>query len=85
MTNNNWEGARCDDPNVMPEIFFSPLTVKEAVDYCNECPLKAKCAAYAMNENIPDGVWGGLTEQERKDLRKSNRRKSRAGIANRKH
>jgi hypothetical protein len=86
MTNNNWEGARCDDPNVMPEIFFSPHTVKEAVEYCKECPIAAKCAAYAIKENIPDGVWGGLTEQERKDLRKTKRGKhSRAGISNRKH
>ena len=85
MTNNNWEGARCDDPNISPEVFFSPLTVKEAVEYCVECPLMMKCAEYALKEQIPDGVWGGLTEQQRKDMLKSGRRKTRAGVANRKH
>ena len=80
----NWEGARCDDPNISPEVFFSPLTQKEAVEYCLECPLMMKCAEFAMTNNVQDGVWGGLTEADRRELFK-NRNRSRKGIPNRQH
>lgn len=80
----NWDGARCDDPNISPEVFFSPLTVKDAIEYCLECPLMMKCAEFAIKEGIQDGVWGGLTETDRRELFK-NRNRSRKGIPNRQH
>ena len=80
----DWQGARCDDENISPEVFFSPLTQKEAVEYCLECPLMMKCAEFALKEKIPEGVWGGLTESDRRELLK-NRNRSRKGIPNRQH
>lgn len=87
MSQVDWTGAVCDNPWIDPNIFFSPNTIREAKDICSTCPLIAKCAAYALDpeENIVDGVYGGLSEQDRKELRAQKRRASRRGIKNRRH
>jgi WhiB family redox-sensing transcriptional regulator len=32
---------------------------------CRACPVRAECAAHALNSPEPYGVWGGFTELER--------------------
>jgi WhiB family redox-sensing transcriptional regulator len=32
---------------------------------CRACPVRAECAAHALNTKEPYGVWGGFTEAER--------------------
>jgi WhiB family redox-sensing transcriptional regulator len=54
------------------DFFFSefPLDIALAKDICAECPMIAACRAYAMkHEN--NGVWGGLSADERFELRGS--------------
>jgi WhiB family redox-sensing transcriptional regulator len=42
----------------------------EAVAICRqECPVPAGCLAYALGNNIESGVWGGTTEDERRQMR----------------
>ena len=41
----------------------------KAKDICGRCPVRAACLAYAMRNN-ETGIWGGLTETERRDLRR---------------
>jgi WhiB family transcriptional regulator, redox-sensing transcriptional regulator len=53
-----------------PEAFFAPRDTgpnwyAAAVRVCSGCPVREICAAYAIENEIPYGVWGGLTEQER--------------------
>ena len=36
---------------------------------CRRCPVRPECAAYALREDEPYGVWGGFTEGERVCLR----------------
>ena len=42
----------------------------EAIAICNECPVKIDCLEYAINTNQDSGIWGGTTEEERKNLRR---------------
>lgn len=61
-----------------PTIFFGPEnaeTVKEkrdredaAKEVCNTCPVKQECLEYALEAREAYGIWGGLTELERKAL-----------------
>ena len=61
-----------------PIIFFGPEhaeTVKEKRDredqakaVCEICPVKKDCLEYALDAREPYGIWGGLTELERKAL-----------------
>jgi WhiB family redox-sensing transcriptional regulator len=36
-----------------------------AKSVCRACPVRAECAAHALNTREPYGVWGGFTEAER--------------------
>lgn len=61
-----------------PIIFFGPEfaeTVKEKRDredqakgVCDTCPVKKDCLEYALEAREAYGIWGGLTEVERKAL-----------------
>lgn len=56
-----------------PEAFFpdrggSPL---EAKRICNRCEVTAECLFYSLTvPPTPVGVWGGLTERERRRLKR---------------
>jgi WhiB family redox-sensing transcriptional regulator len=43
---------------------------------CSGCPVRAACLEFALSTRQDDGVWGGLTEVERRRLR---RRRQEAG------
>jgi Transcription factor WhiB len=38
---------------------------------CAACPVRQPCLDYAVSNAITDGIWGGLTELERRALRTS--------------
>lgn len=42
----------------------------KAKSFCKECPVSEQCLAYALNEDIKFGVWGGFTSRERGALRR---------------
>ncbi|MGH2767490.1 MAG: WhiB family transcriptional regulator [Actinomycetota bacterium] len=59
-----------------PTLFFGPEhaeTVKEkrereetARQVCNVCSVRAECLEYALSAREAYGIWGGMTELERK-------------------
>lgn len=62
-----------------PEIFFTdPKDTSRAAQrnilaakaVCARCPYKLECAAWAIQEPNEEGIWGGLTEPERKKTRR---------------
>jgi len=78
-TNSEWRiQAACR--NLDPDIFFPPQgtssrTLAEARKYCRECPVSTQCLSYALVYRENHGIWGGLTEKERKRLRSQLRKK----------
>jgi WhiB family transcriptional regulator, redox-sensing transcriptional regulator len=68
----DWEDAACS--TVDPELFFDSHyhAVHRAKKVCDICPLKKACAEYALKhpEMAEYGVWGGMSENERRSLRK---------------
>jgi len=46
------------------------LMVAAAKAACNRCPLQNMCADYGINTNEEWGIWGGLTPEDRKILRR---------------
>jgi WhiB family transcriptional regulator, redox-sensing transcriptional regulator len=51
-----------------PEIFF-PATDEEAEEakaICAVCPVRQMCLEHALAAREREGVWGGLTERERR-------------------
>ncbi|MPZ80462.1 MAG: WhiB family transcriptional regulator [Actinophytocola sp.] len=65
--------AACRDED--PELFF-PVSdigpgarqVAEAKAVCARCPVRAQCLDYAMTNLLTDGIFGGTTETERREL-----------------
>jgi hypothetical protein len=48
-------------------LFFDPHTEDQAVAICAGCPAREDCRAYAHDNRVEDGVWGGSTPKERHD------------------
>jgi WhiB family redox-sensing transcriptional regulator len=51
-----------------PEIFY-PATDEEADEakaICAICPVRQMCLEHALAAREREGVWGGLTERERR-------------------
>ena len=68
----NWkEHSACKDAPV--EVFFverGTTTVDDAREICFDCPVRVDCLDYALRHGEKFGVWGGLTEGERRPFRK---------------
>lgn len=57
-----------------PEAFFPEKggSTRDAKRVCNECPVREACLDYAMENDERFGIWGGLSERERRRLRKQS-------------
>lgn len=53
----------------MEDAFFPEAAEqKRARLLCSGCPVRAQCLAEALDNRIEWGVWGGMTERERRLL-----------------
>jgi WhiB family redox-sensing transcriptional regulator len=43
-------------------------SAEPARQVCAPCPVRQPCLAYALSNRITHGIWGGLTERERRPL-----------------
>ncbi len=77
----NWrEDAACRDAD--PELFFPISTAaaalrqtEEAKQICRGCPAQIQCLAWALENGVTDGVWGGATPGERRVIRSLSRKR----------
>lgn len=56
-----------------PEAFFPEKggSTRDAKKICTTCEVKAQCLEYALQNDERFGIWGGLSERERRRLRRS--------------
>jgi len=71
---------------VSPELFFpignadpALLQIEEAKVVCGGCGVIGTCLGWAMDSRQDAGVWGGLSADERRALKRRNARAGRAG------
>jgi WhiB family transcriptional regulator, redox-sensing transcriptional regulator len=69
------EQAHCGGVN--PDLFFPErgASTRDAKAVCRVCPVREECLDYALAANERFGIWGGLSERER---RAAKRRRDRA-------
>lgn len=67
-----------------PELFFPVGTTGRAFDQiqrakavCRRCPVAPQCLQWALDTQQDAGVWGGLSEDERRNIRRLHRPQSR--------
>lgn len=58
--------ARCR--GMEDALFPDSRDQKRIRDICHDCPVRVDCLAEALDNRIEWGVWGGLTERERRAL-----------------
>ncbi|MCU1494038.1 MAG: putative WhiB family transcriptional regulator [Acidimicrobiaceae bacterium] len=59
-----------------PDIFYpaSDEEAEEAKAICVACPVQQVCLEHALAHRERDGVWGGLTERERRRALRQRRK-----------
>jgi WhiB family transcriptional regulator, redox-sensing transcriptional regulator len=72
------DGAACRDAD--PDLFFpdgdirsARAKVKTAKLICRGCPVRTICLSWALASDQEHGIWGGLTEDERRRLHRRSR------------
>ncbi|UOQ56460.1 WhiB family transcriptional regulator [Leucobacter allii] len=77
-------GVRSDDDEALgwqtdalcaqtdPEAFFPEKggSTREAKRICESCEVRSECLEYALENDERFGIWGGLSERERRKLRR---------------
>ena len=64
----NWRiAARCRTADA-EGLFVTGARQREARAICRTCPVRTECLAHALDHRIEFGVWGGMTERERRAL-----------------
>lgn len=65
----DWSKALC--PQTDPEAFFPERggSTRDAKRICQRCEIRPECLAWAVATGQAHGVWGGLSERERRRLR----------------
>ena len=58
--------AKCR--GMQDKLFPEGVDQKRARLVCMGCPVRSECLAEALDNRIEWGVWGGLTERERRQL-----------------
>ncbi|MEV6028392.1 WhiB family transcriptional regulator [Streptomyces sp. NPDC052036] len=62
-----------------PELFFpvGKVQIEEAKSVCRRCPVIEQCLQWVLESGQDSGVWGGLSEDERRAMkRRAARRRS---------
>ncbi|BBY32679.1 WhiB [Mycolicibacter minnesotensis] len=70
-TNEQWqERALCSQTD--PEAFFPEKggSTREAKKICQRCSVRSECLEYALAHDERFGIWGGLSERERRRLKR---------------
>ncbi|TGD89633.1 WhiB family transcriptional regulator [Mycolicibacterium sp. CH28] len=61
--------CRSTDPD---ELFVRGAAQRKAAVICRHCPVMAECGADALDNRVEFGVWGGMTERQRRALLKQH-------------
>ncbi|OBK31119.1 transcriptional regulator [Mycobacterium asiaticum] len=61
--------CRTADPD---ELFVRGAAQRKAAVICRHCPVMQECAADALDNKVEFGVWGGMTERQRRALLKQH-------------
>lgn len=57
--------CRASDPDT---LFVQGAAQNRAKSICLGCPVRTECLADALDNRVEFGVWGGMTERERRTL-----------------
>ncbi len=83
IESDEWRrNAACRDTD--PDLFFPVGTTGPAIEQianakavCQQCEAQTACLEFAIATNQDSGIWGGTSEEERRQLRKKYNNRGR--------
>ncbi len=68
---------------VDPDLFFPERgsSTREAKEVCRGCVVREECLEYAVTYGEKFGIWGGLSERERRKIRRRRTLEAKAACA----
>ena len=77
----SWQ-TRANCMGVDPDLFFPErgASTREAKEVCRGCVVREDCLEYALANGEKFGIWGGLSERERRRLRRQRAMQRRAAM-----
>ena len=66
--NDDWAAAALCQQSAPDDLFVRGAEQHKAKIVCASCPVRTECLAEALDNKIEWGVWGGLTERERRAI-----------------
>jgi WhiB family transcriptional regulator, redox-sensing transcriptional regulator len=77
-----WQ-SKANCMGVDPELFFPErgASTREAKEVCRGCVVREDCLEYALANGEKFGIWGGLSERERRKVRRARALARRANEA----
>jgi WhiB family redox-sensing transcriptional regulator len=74
-----WQ-AQANCMGVDPDLFFPErgASTREAKEVCRGCVVREDCLEYALANGEKFGIWGGLSERERRKIRRRRALERRA-------
>jgi WhiB family redox-sensing transcriptional regulator len=67
-TLNDWTTAAACAKADPDDLFVTGAAQNRAKALCMGCPVRVECLADALDNQVEFGVWGGMTERERRAL-----------------
>ena len=67
----SWQ-AQANCMGVDPDLFFPErgASTREAKEVCRGCVVREDCLEYALANGEKFGIWGGMSERERRRVRR---------------
>ena len=68
-----------DSLSILQYLSLATPTAGVSKPVCGHCPVFDACLSYALQSGQDAGIWGGLTEEERRIIKRRTVRPRRAG------
>jgi WhiB family transcriptional regulator, redox-sensing transcriptional regulator len=68
MSDQSWrQYAQCRKMDI--NLFFGSNSFRTGTVVCAMCPVKRECLEFALENSIPDGVYGGMNSKARSKMK----------------
>ncbi len=68
MADQHWTAYGACSGAPPDDLFVEGAAQRSAREVCATCPVRVECLIDALDHHILFGVWGGMTERERRAL-----------------
>jgi len=78
---HGWQD-RANCLGVDPDLFFPErgASTREAKEVCRGCVVREECLEFALQNGEKFGIWGGLSERERRRIRRQRTQAARSVV-----